>query len=141
MNDYEYKELSAYKGYGMTRAYQLNDEGKKIPGTTIYLVSEGEDYIGEEYKTLIDAKKYVDGLNSNNKRTNKNMMQIVFHQKAIRKEISDNQVLYVRINHHKYNASVFNKISMETEYSNAYVRVGTLNKNFLSKYGVELVVD
>lgn len=62
MNGYEYKTLSDYKGYGITKAHQVDDEGKRIPGTTVYIVSEGEDYIGEEYKSLSAAKRYIDTL-------------------------------------------------------------------------------
>ncbi len=62
MYDFEYKELADYKGYGITRAHQVDDEGKKLKGTTVYIVSEGDDYIGEEYVYLEAAKHYIDGL-------------------------------------------------------------------------------
>nr|WP_297765692.1 hypothetical protein [uncultured Butyrivibrio sp.] len=62
MYDFEYKELADYKGYGITRAHQVDDEGKKLKGTAVYIVSEGDDYIGEEYKNLNAAKKFIDSL-------------------------------------------------------------------------------
>ena len=59
----ETKELKQYKGYGIDKAWYVYENGKrftKIP--YFYLVSEDEDYIGEEYSTLADAKKFIDML-------------------------------------------------------------------------------
>lgn len=59
---YEYKELKGYKGFGIDKAWQVNFFGKKIFATDVYLVSEDDDYIGGEFKTLKDAKRYIDSL-------------------------------------------------------------------------------
>lgn len=69
------------------------------------------------------------------------MIQIPFKNRAIRKDISDSQVLCVRMSQHKYIASVLDKETMEVDYSNAYAKASALNKYFLSKYGVELMVN
>ena len=58
---YDTRELKPYKGYGIDKVYQLNFFNKRV-GLPFYLVSEDEDYIGEEYRTLEDAKKFIDSL-------------------------------------------------------------------------------
>lgn len=60
MYDYEFEELKSYKGYGISKAYKVDDDGKRINGTTVYLVDDGDDYIGEEYKSIKEAHKFVD---------------------------------------------------------------------------------
>ena len=59
---YEYRELKDYKGFGIDKAWKINFFNKKIFGSDVYLVSEDDDYIGEEYKTLADAKRFIDSL-------------------------------------------------------------------------------
>lgn len=56
----KYKQLKDYKGYGIDKVWQVDCHGKKISGTDIYLVSEGKDYVGEEYKSLKEAKNQID---------------------------------------------------------------------------------
>lgn len=60
MFDYEYEELKPYKGYGISKAYKVDDEGNRVSGTTVYLVDDGEDYIGEEFKSIKEAHKFVE---------------------------------------------------------------------------------
>lgn len=59
--DFESVDLKDYKGYGISKAWLVDFEGKK-KGGYFYLVSEGEEYIGEEYKSLEEAKRFVDSL-------------------------------------------------------------------------------
>ncbi len=61
MAQYEERELKPYKGFGITKMQELNFFGKKI-GLPFYNVDDGEDYIGEEFRTLEDAKKFIDTL-------------------------------------------------------------------------------
>lgn len=58
--DFETKELKGYKGYQIDKAWWINYEGKK-KGNYFYLVSD-DDYIGEAYNTLEDAKKFIDSI-------------------------------------------------------------------------------
>lgn len=61
MYDFETKELKSYKGYGIDKAWRVDSDGERINKYGyFYLVSDGEDYIGEEYQSLTDAKKYID---------------------------------------------------------------------------------
>ena len=53
------QELKPYKGYGIDKCQWMNFFGKKI-GLPFYLVSKDDDYIGEEYRTLAEAKKAID---------------------------------------------------------------------------------
>lgn len=55
MKDFEYIELKPYHGYGITKVYETEPDGKRIPGTERYIVDDGEEYIGEEYPTLKHA--------------------------------------------------------------------------------------
>lgn len=57
--DYEEKELKSYKGYEISKLWKLNFFGKRV-GKPFYCVAEGGDYIGEEYKTLEEAKEFID---------------------------------------------------------------------------------
>ena len=59
---YDYRELKAYKGYDIDKSWQTDFFGKKIKNTDVYLVSKDDDYIGEEYKTLADAHRFIDNL-------------------------------------------------------------------------------
>lgn len=54
------KELTPYKGYGITKEWKIDLFGHRVKGSEKYLVDDGEDYIGEEYKTLKDAKNFID---------------------------------------------------------------------------------
>ena len=60
---FDYKELKGYKGYGIQKAWWTDFEGKKKKKKKpFYLVCDEEDYIGEEYMTLRDAKLFIDSL-------------------------------------------------------------------------------
>lgn len=59
MRNWECKALKDYKGYGIDKCWWVDLEGRKV-GEYFYLVSEGEDYIGSEYSSLTEAKKYID---------------------------------------------------------------------------------
>ncbi len=61
MQDYEVKELKSYKGYGISKAWKVNFEGKR-KGNAFYLVDDGDDYLGEEFTTLEQAKEFIDTL-------------------------------------------------------------------------------
>lgn len=58
MKDLETNELKEYKGYGISKAWWVDENGR---GRYFYLVDDGDDYVGEEYPTLKDAKKAIDG--------------------------------------------------------------------------------
>ena len=61
--DYEFKYVRDYKGFEIQKAWQVDFEGKKRKGTEVYIVVDDEDdCIGEEYKTLTEAKKFIDTL-------------------------------------------------------------------------------
>lgn len=60
MNGYEFQELKPYKGYGISKAYELDFDGERIKDSLVYVVDDGEDYIGEEYKTLKEARQFID---------------------------------------------------------------------------------
>ena len=65
--DYEpklaYDENSIeYKGYTIDKSWKEDYKGKRIPGTIRYMVSEEDDWIGDVYKTLGEAKAYIDEL-------------------------------------------------------------------------------
>lgn len=63
MKHIESKELKSYKGYGIDKVwYAYDDDDKKVKGSDRYCVSDGEDYIGEEFRTLEEAKVWIDTL-------------------------------------------------------------------------------
>ena len=59
--NYDIRELKPYKGYEISKMWELNVFDKRI-GKPFYCVSENDDYIGEEYSTLEDAKAFIDTL-------------------------------------------------------------------------------
>ena len=60
--DQEVRELKPYKGYGISKACKVDSDGEMIKKYGYYyLVDDGDDYVGEEYATLADAKKAIDG--------------------------------------------------------------------------------
>ena len=62
VNDMEWIELRPYHGYGISKVYEITETGKKIPGTTRYVVDDGEDAIGEEYYSLEQARNYINSI-------------------------------------------------------------------------------
>ena len=62
-DDFDYKSLKSYKGYEIQKAWWVDSEGDRIKKYPVfYLVADEDDYIGEEYATLEDAKKFIDSL-------------------------------------------------------------------------------
>ena len=60
---YDYKDLKGYKGYSIQKAWWVDCDGCRIKSKPcFYLVSDEDDYIGEEYPTLKDAKNFIDSL-------------------------------------------------------------------------------
>lgn len=55
-------KIRDYKGYEIHKAWELDFEGKRIAKTMVYLVADDEDYIGEEYKSIDEAKHFIDTL-------------------------------------------------------------------------------
>ena len=57
------RELKPYKGYCIDKCQWTDFEGEKT-GSPFYLVSEegDDDYAGEEYKTLKEAKAFIDSV-------------------------------------------------------------------------------
>ena len=62
MENYEYVELKPYKGFSITKGWRVDERGKKISGTEVYDVFEGEDAVGESFKTLRAAQQYINTL-------------------------------------------------------------------------------
>ena len=62
-DQFETRQLKDYKGYEIQKAWWVDSEGDRIKKYPIfYLVADGDDYIGEEYASLEDAKKYIDSI-------------------------------------------------------------------------------
>lgn len=63
MYDFDTKELKDYKGFGISKAWRVDSDGERIKKYGyFYLVDDGDDYIGEEYDSLAEAKKFIDTL-------------------------------------------------------------------------------
>lgn len=63
MYDFETKEMKSYKGFGIDKAWRVDSDGERIKKYDyFYLVDDGEDYIGEEYNSLAEAKAFIDTL-------------------------------------------------------------------------------
>lgn len=56
----EAEDVEEYKGCCISKSWKTDEKGKRIPGTTRYMVSEDEDWVGDVYKTLKEARQYVD---------------------------------------------------------------------------------
>lgn len=57
---YEFKELKPYKGYGVDKTWEVDEiTGKRISPYK-YVVSDGDDYVGEEYDTIAEAHRAID---------------------------------------------------------------------------------
>ena len=62
-DQFDTKQLKDYKGYEIQKAWWVDADGERIPKYPVfYLVADEDDYIGEEYPTLEDAKKYIDSI-------------------------------------------------------------------------------
>lgn len=58
-----YEEISCkpYKGYDISKSYELSVDGKRIPGSARYMVSDQDDnWIGNVYMTLGEAHDFID---------------------------------------------------------------------------------
>lgn len=61
--DFNTRELKEYRGYGVEKAWWTDNDGERIKRYPFfYLVFEGEEYIGEQYKTLEEAHKFIDSI-------------------------------------------------------------------------------
>lgn len=61
--DFDTKELKGYKGYGISKAWRVDADGERIKKYGFfYLVSDSDDYIGEEFNSVDDAKAFIDTL-------------------------------------------------------------------------------
>ena len=56
----EAEDAEEYKGCCISKSWKTDEKGRRIPGTTRYMVSEDEDWVGDVYKTLKEARQYVD---------------------------------------------------------------------------------
>ena len=60
-DDFEVKELQSYKGYGISKAWYVDSDGKRITKYPyFYLVDDGDDYVGNEFSSLSQAKSFID---------------------------------------------------------------------------------
>ena len=63
MYAFDSKELKNYKGYGISKAWRVDSDGERIKKYPFfYLVDDGDDFIGEEYDSLENARKFIDTL-------------------------------------------------------------------------------
>lgn len=61
MSRYEYVDCKPYKGYDISKSYELDSRGRRIPNSGRYMVSDSEeDWIGDVYKTLSEAHRFID---------------------------------------------------------------------------------
>lgn len=61
MSKLGYKDMASYKGFDITKSFELSLAGKPIPNTARYTVSDSdEDWIGDVYKTLKEAHRFID---------------------------------------------------------------------------------
>lgn len=57
----EDKEMKPYKGYRIFKTWEADDfKSRPIPGTVLYMVCDDEDAIGDCYKTIREAHRYID---------------------------------------------------------------------------------
>ena len=62
-DQFDTRQLKDYKGYEIHKAWWVDSDGERIKKYPIfYLVADDDDYIGEEYASLDEAKKYIDSL-------------------------------------------------------------------------------
>lgn len=55
------KSMKPYKGYQIDKSWKVDSRGRKIPNTDSYMViDEDDDWIGDVYNTLSEAKAYID---------------------------------------------------------------------------------
>ena len=55
--------LKPYKGYNIEKSWNVDESNNPIPGTVMYqVIDEEDDWIGDMYKSLADAKRYIDEL-------------------------------------------------------------------------------
>jgi hypothetical protein len=61
--DFDNKKLKNYKEYEIDKCWRIDSDGNRIKKFPFfYNVSDEEDYVGEEFATLEDAKKFIDSL-------------------------------------------------------------------------------
>ncbi len=59
--DFETKVVKTYKGFEISKAWYVDDEGRRLKKYPFfYLVADNDDYIGEEYETVEKAKAFID---------------------------------------------------------------------------------
>lgn len=59
---YEFKALKPYKGYGVDKTWEVDEiTGKRISPYK-YVVSDSDDYIGEEYDSIAEAHGFIDSI-------------------------------------------------------------------------------
>ena len=62
-DQFDTKQLNDYKGYEIHKAWYIDSDGNRIKKYPVfYLVADKDDYIGEEYTTLAEAKKFIDSI-------------------------------------------------------------------------------
>lgn len=58
----EGQEMKSYKGYGIDKSWEMVGN-KRVPNSVRYMViDEDDDWIGDVYTTLDEAKAYIDSL-------------------------------------------------------------------------------
>lgn len=63
MYDFDCKELKSYKGYGIDKCWRVDSDGERIKKYPyFYNVVEDDDYIGEEFPSIEEAKNFIDSL-------------------------------------------------------------------------------
>lgn len=63
MYEFESKQLKNYKGYEISKCWRVDSDGERIKKYPFfYNVADDDDYIGEEFNSLEEAKKFIDTL-------------------------------------------------------------------------------
>lgn len=61
MTDYLFEDLKPYRGYDVQKVQKVDADGKKI-GKPVYIVSDDDDAIGEEFDSIAEAHRFIESI-------------------------------------------------------------------------------